>query len=1276
MALPTGIHYLLKVKPYFLVLLVIFCFAGESIGQNGLSPRPFVSIKDVVSGWSPANRFWILGQLPVSPSNLSSLGTWLEQNAPNWTVVLLQNARSEGMDAVELALGEGLSNQTGFGSMIDTRVNEPNGAVFVLFLEERKFSYFGSEVFDKRGLGESMWIGKLDKPAIEAMRNGGRIGDSIKNTITSIETSLTKAIEQEREATRRESIEKEAKIEEARLLPKKMEARISALQDRSAVLRSQNPDFRGELAYPKDSDWLASVKAVALYAEGNDYEKAHANATSTLLEIDYYEEALNQWENGPRELAERAERFKRVPGDSPAPKVAGQLSLAAASLESAQRNHRYGDTIYLEQIALVDHALTLAASENAAYLAEKEADHQQQLAQEAKAKHRKIRNQSFGGGLGAILIGWLTLLNRKRRRTKDEAEQTYQDWRRKLRGKFDQLFDLMDRTSVIKRVSENFTAVTATLTTETVKEVDQLFIMSSATDRVMENVVALIDPRTPWGKAINCVSMRNFRKAIDLMSSKAIGFDKSEGLRSILKTGNQTKTRVLLGDEKDYAPFSISFKQLISAFDERQAAVTSKLDRLETCIDGLPMLIEKGGQTIENLSHELSETDDASQSDGYFHFDTMQEKLLPETDRLLRATQDLGKSDPVSAMEGPASQAERILADATNLVSSIVKARAILFPVISKATEQLEAKQLATQWITNAFQQYTAEVETISQAALTQSSAERIDDLNRKMAATGERVQQVVDLATRMTIHTPSALSNIENKIFATRSEIANQLNLNSDDILNEEAKNPAIHLESCREALKRVTRNLSNGNIESAKSEFEQIDHSIREAEEFITESRNMAANGHTQFMQMESELKALQESLPSISKLLDEMTTEYPAEILLLKERFGSEVPGLQNLGKSIETAEDHVSNLSRFIADGWSLFNTGKLIAAGNQLEKAANEANLARHQLKLIEDHHVALKKTEALNQSEIADLILKFRASISKNENQKTRQSTINKRKAIGQHLEEVSNAISTPQHNPFQISRDNEELKRQFLEFEEAVKIDWEWHRTATKEATEAQAVLDSTESLILMARNDGITDSRKLQSAITNHGQLERKLLDWQVYLAGANRDWETAYHGVIEIESDATKIKGIIENELQAANAAAQNLQLASQAISELKNLPNNYQIPIDRDTGDTLFYASRQALADGDYLGSSANSAAAINQIQTAIASARSMEQRIRAEEETIRRRRAASASDAAVSSRMRNSSSAGAFTIRSSSSSNSRSSSGGRGSTGSGFSRSGW
>ena len=88
---------------------------------------------------------YVKGSLGVSSSRLNALEKWMDQNAPNWTVVLMVNARQEsfseaggrthhGMDAVEFALGQTLPNKTAFGELKHAQTGEANGAYFLVFL--------------------------------------------------------------------------------------------------------------------------------------------------------------------------------------------------------------------------------------------------------------------------------------------------------------------------------------------------------------------------------------------------------------------------------------------------------------------------------------------------------------------------------------------------------------------------------------------------------------------------------------------------------------------------------------------------------------------------------------------------------------------------------------------------------------------------------------------------------------------------------------------------------------------------------------------------------------------------------------------------------------------------------------------------------------------------------------------------------------------------------------------------------------------------------------
>lgn len=76
----------------------------------------------------------------VGDKQLRELAQWLRTNGPHWTIVLMDTADGQvyrstqrdqflGMDAVEAALGNGLSNRTDFGKLVHPETNESDGGV-------------------------------------------------------------------------------------------------------------------------------------------------------------------------------------------------------------------------------------------------------------------------------------------------------------------------------------------------------------------------------------------------------------------------------------------------------------------------------------------------------------------------------------------------------------------------------------------------------------------------------------------------------------------------------------------------------------------------------------------------------------------------------------------------------------------------------------------------------------------------------------------------------------------------------------------------------------------------------------------------------------------------------------------------------------------------------------------------------------------------------------------------------------------------------------------
>ncbi|MFN5916221.1 MAG: hypothetical protein ACK48K_05650, partial [Planctomycetota bacterium] len=229
-------NYILIIEPLWLALVysVGALVPSDASAQDTASSSSYAQlgftqierVQDVLSAWTPDRHLYVKGDIGASRQQLADLEQWLSQNGPHWTVVLLEDTDGEyyvaadgrslfGIDAVEVALGMGLSNQTKFGDLVHPVTHENDGAIFALMLKNRKFSYYGSEAQDRRGLGEAHWFGELDQPALRAMRSGGRVLDATRDTVKSINQRLERMIQSETETARNQELEQQRDFQSA-----------------------------------------------------------------------------------------------------------------------------------------------------------------------------------------------------------------------------------------------------------------------------------------------------------------------------------------------------------------------------------------------------------------------------------------------------------------------------------------------------------------------------------------------------------------------------------------------------------------------------------------------------------------------------------------------------------------------------------------------------------------------------------------------------------------------------------------------------------------------------------------------------------------------------------------------------------------------------------------------------------------------------------------------------------------------------------------------------
>lgn len=324
-------------------------------------------VSDVIERWTPDQHLYVKGDLGIGDVQYAGLEQWLDENGPHWTIVLMQSAANErydaangirytGLDAVEHALGYGLANRTGFGELKNPKTGETDGAVFVLFLTERKFSYYASNAQDRRRLGESHWLGELDQPAFRAMRGGGRILDAVKDTVTSINTRLQRSIDAEVEQEARSQRRRRQALADLQVDLQNAGESVQVVAGKASEVKSSAAAAEGIMAQPPIDDWNRRLTTIREEATEDNAEASSQKTREVMGEIDRYLNWFARYDAFPsrqQDLATQAEQLgTELDG------VAGkQADEAATMLKQAVAARDQGDPAFVKHLQSAQQAL-------------------------------------------------------------------------------------------------------------------------------------------------------------------------------------------------------------------------------------------------------------------------------------------------------------------------------------------------------------------------------------------------------------------------------------------------------------------------------------------------------------------------------------------------------------------------------------------------------------------------------------------------------------------------------------------------------------------------------------------------------------------------------------------------------------------------------------------------------------------------------------------------------------------------------------------------------
>ena len=1199
----------------------------------------FRQIDEVVSGWKQSQHLYVKGNLGIGSRQLAELEAWLEKYGPHWTVVLMQNAEDQvyndaegrrffGMDAVEYALGHGLANRTGFGRLEHPETKETDGAVFVLFLQERKFSYYGSDAQDRRALGESRWVGDLDREAIRAMRGGGRIIDAVKDTVEEINEQLADKIAAEKaEAERRKQQAEQEKLERQRTLANTLariadgETKLLVELEKSAALFKQTYPEAGNstLAAPPLDKWRNQLKEFRSTINEMNSREISQKVEQQRNELETFLDGYAVHRNFVEAVEPLQSRWDQVTTFGRG--LATESSREAEKrLERAKELHRLGDIAFVSELDQARMALDRADQE---IFAEKT-----RLDEEA-ATRRAIRNALYAaGGLLLLILGFIGwILNRRRRPSLQRAYEAFGKTEPFVRERLDKVEPLLkqgdkalgDEKSLSRK---NYTGKTLELGQQLLKQQGQLKEMVGEARQVLKAASGTMHPFSPLAQLSNMVSSGPYEHALNLLSGQSLKLpDELKHLDRVNPIGwigfaEFTGVSSNLAEDLDEG---------LKRFSQATASAAEETKQLQADLESLSVLEQRNAN--------------AAKADGLFELPGLFTDLLPG----LQAAQDKAEAmvatDPVGAREDILLEARQRVSDVKGIIEAILATRDQTWPQLLAAKKELEGLGLRTGWLQQRLQQLSSEANRLIASAGERAITTEAGLFINELKGLGPQVERGLTLARTLDKETANSLSKLGETILSGRQRVASALGLVPTSALAESTYNPELRLEAAKKQLAAARSALDYGKIAAAEEALGTISVEADRAHKLVAESLDVLENFDRNVNRIQDQANQIEQRAGESERLVAQAKSSYAPSALEFRQ--ADETDGQLEEAKPAEAAARNVeacqASCRELLQDAREAlkranecFRGGKLLEAANLVHLAEEELSVIQTRLGGIAKHFESLAEAERQNSQSAAS----FRSRIDElrrgTSDQRVIAATIRRVEELTAKSAGIISELGSGRGGKRDPLQDAKRLSAAEHAVEELIgnlAADIDAHAEATRAVAGAKVELDVALRLVEHARNDQIPDSLTVTRCRQQIEQLAQQVAATARELNVAHSDWAEIHEAASQQTAELGVVTGELRNELQLASRSAEEFKTASQEVYRAASWSGSYGVRVVNNPGAEELEQARGALAAGDYQQAAELSDAAASLAREAIAAAERMVQRklreIRQREEKKRR-----------------------------------------------------
>ena len=501
------------------------------------------------------------------------------------------------------------------------------------------------------------------------------------------------------------------------------------------------------------------------------------------------------------------------------PEAKQTLKAASGVADDALKFYREGDTRYFLSYENANRLLRTASKEEEHY-------------------HEVRQMTLVGVGVGIAFLGILGIWgNRSRRRIKKEAETLLESRRKEMKEIVDDLFEVMDRASVVVGPADElekrgYEGETLKLSQEALRGIDEAFVLSSRVQRIVKEAEGLVHTKNPWSWSRNLVSGGLYARAVDLLDEELV-CQPDEGSVLVSEERGEERERSGMDDEAFSVPI-----------DAWKGKTEEALDKVEDCLDE----VDEAWSTIIDRCEELKK--------GIIRLEEMEPhfegvnwlRCLPVFNEWIDAMEEafdqgvrVGANDPVLALRDSVSQGDRMVGDAGKLLENILWFLDQRWASLEEGEEELKNRGRQVTWIEGYLDQYCDLIHEIVEEGIEEPVMDRIEELDFYMIGFGHNLDSCVAFAKQADEECLPNIEEAEKMVRKARRELAQALKLEEDSVLREEGKHPGESLEEARNSLAEALLHLDAGRVDEAGDSLSYIEQMVEQAHHLVSGSREV---------------------------------------------------------------------------------------------------------------------------------------------------------------------------------------------------------------------------------------------------------------------------------------------------------------------------------------------------------------------------------------------------------------------------------------------------